>query len=974
MSYILPLSILRRGDLALAGGKGANLGELLAAGLPVPDGFCILTDAYRAFVAANGLEAEIQRQSAAVDLTAPDTLETASAAIRAAFETGWMPGDIVEEIRAAYQNLSGNSPVGAGFKPALPPADPSDDLVGAGFKPAPTNADAAFNQESKDQAADEDQPPKNLRDLRASVVNNSPLPVAVRSSATAEDLPDLSFAGQQDTYLNIVGEEPLLRAVVRCWASLWTARAIGYRVRNAISHENVALAVVVQAMLPSEASGVLFTVNPLSGRRSEIVIDATLGLGEALVSGQVEPDHYVVTGGQVTEKRLGAKALSIRGQAGGGTLTVAETASAQQALPDADILRLAALGQQAAAHFGGPQDVEWSWTAGKMWLVQSRPVTSLFPLPEHHRGPDHLMVLVNFGAVQGVMDPITPLGRDMFLHLAPELAHIFGSNWTPQTQTVVYEVAERLFLDINGAIRSQVGKNIVWGAFPAIEPGSMETLRAYRQDPRLTVRASHWGLRHRLRLVRVLGPNALRILANLAFPAARLKRIQAKVESTVLQVKIARAAAEKLPGSDTLADPAGFMEQTLQSGFPRMFLWLVSTVATGQVAFQPLRGMTGKLPEGERLALEVMRGLPHNVTSEMDLALWHTAQAIRRDPASVEYFGSHPASQLAADYQAGRLPAAAQSAVAGFLGKYGVRGVGEIDLGRIRWREDPTSVLQSLASYLKITDPQVAPDVVFARGADTAQRAIQQIGGLLRREKGGWWKAPVSRWLAGRARAMAGLRETPKFTIIRVFGEFRGALLDTAAVWVKAGWLERAEDVAFLRFDELRELARLARPRATVPSASGPAHWRELVAGRRAVYEREQRRRQAPRLLIGDGLAVYAGVGGQGKAGDKVLLGDPVSPGQVEGRVHVVLDPLGAQLAPGEILVCPGTDPAWTPLFLSAGGLVMEVGGLMTHGSVVAREYGIPAVVGVGQCTLRLTTGQRVRVDGSAGTVTILEG
>ncbi len=935
MPYILPLTSLRRTDLSRAGGKGANLGELLAAGLPVPPGFCVLTGAYLAFVADNGLEGEIQRQCAAADAADPAALEAASSAIRTTFEAGKLAGDLAEEIRAAYCNLSS-------------------------------------------AAAD----------------NAAPLPVAVRSSATAEDLPDLSFAGQQDTYLNVVGEQALLRAVVRCWASLWTARAIGYRARNAISQADVALAVVVQVMIPSEAAGVLFTANPLSGRRDQVVIDATLGLGEALVAGKVEPDHYVVekviaapamgqgfvtsAGDQppwgVRKKYLGAKALSIRGQSGGGTQTVSEAAGDRQALPDPAILALAALGRQAAAHFGGPQDMEWSWAGEKMWIVQSRPVTSLFPLPTlrapagepEPRGPDHLLVLFNFGTFQGVMDPITPLGRDTFFYLFSSMAGVFGAHWTPTSQTLLLEAGERLFLDLNGLMRHPLGRRAARAFLPAVEPASAQALAPYWDDPRLAMRAARWDLRTRLRLVRALGPNVLRVITNLLFPAARRRRITAKTEQVVQTVHAERIAAE-----GNSLDPVRlivFVEQTLWKLPPRMLLWLISMVVSGQAAYQGLRRLAGQLPDSDRLGLEVMRGLEHNVTTEMDLALWTTAQAIRRDPAAAAYFQSQPARTLAADYQAGRMPPAAQSALAQFMGRYGVRGVGEIDLGRRRWREDPTPVVQALISYLKIDQPEAAPEAVFARGAESGRRAVEQISTQLRRGPGGWWKAPLARWLAGRVRELAGLRETPKFTIIRVLGEIRTALLAAGAVWAQAGWLERAQDVCFLRIAELKQLALVAHGTAPVDNP-----WRALVDERRAAYQREQRRRQVPRLVIGDGTTIYEGMGGTVQVGEKVLVGSPVSPGLVEGVAHVVLDPFSAQLAPGEILVCPGTDPAWTPLFLAAGGLVMEVGGLMTHGSVVAREYGIPAVVGVGQATQRLTTGTRIRVDGSSGTVTILD-
>lgn len=920
MTLLLSLSELNRSDLARAGGKGANLGELLRAGLPVPPGFCILTDAYRAFVETNQLNEEIVRQCAAVDLTRSETLEAASEAIRARFEARAVPEELARAVSAMYQELGRQTA-------------------------------------------------------------NQPASVAVRSSSTAEDLAEFSFAGQQDTYLNVVGEAALLLAVVRCWGSLWTARAIGYRARNGIPNEGVALAVVVQVMVPSEAAGVLFTVDPLTGRRADTVIDATLGLGEALVSGKVEPDHYVVdpAAGKILSRRLGAKAISIRGQARGGTETVAEQAHDRQALPDAAILELARLGRLAQEHFGGPQDVEWAWAGERLWLVQSRPVTSLFPLPEHRRGPNYFMVLLNFGAVQGIMDPITPLGRDIFPYLFSAMGCLFGSQWTPQTQTVIYETGERLFIDFSGALRDSTGRRIVMTFLPAVEPGSMATILGLMNDPRIAVGAGHWSLRTRLHLMRILGPNVVRVMANLLFPAARLRHIFAKVDQTIEDIQAERAR--------TVTDPASaidFVERVSQNFPPRLFLWLVGTVVSGQAAFQGLRRLVRRVPDGNRLALEGVRGLPNNVTTEMDLALWQTAQAIRQDPPGRAVFAARPADGLAADFLAKDLPPQTQAAIAKFVAKYGVRGVGEIDLGRRRWREDPTVVMQMLISYMQIDRPEAAPDVVFGRGGASAQKAVEELARLIRLEPGGWWKTHLVRWLARRTHELAGLRELPKFTIIRVFWELRAALLEAGAVWVQKGWLDQAEDVVYLRIAELKQLAAEAEKADAGQSdgittdnsgsdAGAQAHWHRLVAERRTVFEREQRRRQAPRLVLGDGTTVYEGVGGAPEAGSQTLVGDPVSPGQVEGVVHVVLNPFGVQLAPGEILVCPGTDPAWTPLFLAAGGLVMEVGGLMTHGSVVAREYGIPAVVGVGHATTRLKTGQRVRVDGSSGRVTLLE-
>ena len=267
--------------------------------------------------------------------------------------------------------------------------------------------------------------------------------------------------------------------------------------------------------------------------------------------------------------------------------------------------------------------------------------------------------------------------------------------------------------------------------------------------------------------------------------------------------------------------------------------------------------------------------------------------------------------------------------------------------------------MQTLQSYLKIGEDQ-APDILFARGEQRAKVAIEKLANDARALPGGWLREKLVRAAARRVRALTGAREAPKFYAIRVMGVVRAELLKLGEEFAKAGIVEHREDLAFLHIRELDALAHRQY-----------GDWKTLIAGRRAVYERESRRKQIPRLLVSDGRAYYEGLGSEMDDGD-VITGSPVSPGVVEGVVHVVFDPHESQLAPGEILVCPGTDPAWTPLFLAAGGLVTEVGGMMTHGSVVAREYGIPAVVGVHQATTRLQTGQRIRLNGTSGKIVIL--
>ena len=805
-------------------------------------------------------------------------------------------------------------------------------------------------------------PPRVARALRGAYASLGQPPVAVRSSATAEDLPEMSFAGQQDTFLNVVGEKALLQAVVNCWSSLWTARAIGYRARNGIPPEGVALAVVVQEMVQAEAAGVLFTANPLTGVRTQTVIDAALGLGEALVSGRVDPDHYVVdtATGVILSKTLGAKAVAVRAVETGGVVVVQEDAADRQALADEHILELVQLGQRVAEDFGFPQDIEWAWAGGQIALLQSRPITTLYPIPDGLEA-EPLRVMASFAAVQGIMEPMTPLGQDVIRLIFAGGARLFGFQETHESQGVIHAAGERLWIDITAIMRNSIGRRLGRRFMDLVEPGVSQALDAIEDNPRLA--PEKHGLRPRT--LRRVAPFALTVWRNVLRswrdPEGRNTQIQAEIEARVATLQ---------DQSDAIADaPDAFARRVdlifeISDAFPYAVPQVFSAVAAGMIPLAMLSRIARHLPDSDREgpdpAMEIARGIPHNVTTEMDLALWDVAQAIRADTPSVTRFQEATAQELASDYLSTCLPPAAQDALAQFLERYGMRGLGEIDIGRPRWREDPTPIMQTLQSYLRIEDEAMAPDAVFQRSAGAALSTSAQLAETARRTRGGWLKAWLVRWATRRFRALAGLREAPKFYIVRMMGVIRQGLLASGRDLAAAGTISEPKDLFFLHLTELQALA------------SGESRdWASLIAGRRETYERERMRRQIPRLLLSDGQAFYGGLGGGGTESE--LVGSPVSPGVVEGIVRVVIDPHSAQLTPGEILVCPGTDPAWTPLFLAAAGLVMEVGGLMTHGSVVAREYGIPAVVGVHEATRRLKTGQRVQVDGNAGHVVLLD-
>jgi rifampicin phosphotransferase len=781
-------------------------------------------------------------------------------------------------------------------------------------------------------------------------------PVAVRSSATAEDLPGVSFAGQQDTYLNVVGEGALLKAIVDCWGSLWTARAIGYRAHNGFSHADVSLAVVVQEMVDSQTSGVLFTANPLTGRRTDTVIEATLGLGEALVSGQVEPDHYLVDGaGCVREKTLGLKALAIHAREGGGTTAIEQDAAEHQALPDEAIRELARLGRRVVDLFGAPQDVEWARVNGHFYLLQSRPITTLYPLPVGME-PQPLRVMASFGAVQGMLDPMTPIGQDAMRVAFVGAARLFGRNYTEETQPTLRVAGERLWIDLTGLVNNRVGQKLALAALPFVDPVAAQALRRVVEDGRFPS-PGNLRLRTVLQLLRLLIPMAIRAARALLRPDSERERMDREIEALVAGFEGRMAPTTDLRARVRLIRHMG--HQVFQYVIPHF----VPRFGMGMATLNLLRVLASDLPDGESEVLALTRGLPHDVTTEMDLALWQTAQAIRADTGAAAHFGRTDAETLTAEYMQGQLPEHAQTAVAAFLARYGVRGLAEIDLGRPRWREDPTPVMQVLQSYLQIEAEERAPDVAFERGRAAAEAGIEHLAAAVRQTRGGWFKSRLIRWAAHRMRVLAGLRESPKFAAVRIFSIMRAALLESGQDFVEKGALSQPDDVCFLYMAELEALA-----------AGEPRDWARLVRERRQAYARERLRRRVPQLLLSDGQAFYEGGAGTQQDEKGVITGSPVSPGVVEGIVRVVFDPHGAQLAPGEILVCPGTDPSWTPLFLAAGGLVMEVGGMMTHGSVVAREYGLPAVVGVHEATRRLHTGQRIRVDGNSGRIVILAG
>jgi phosphohistidine swiveling domain-containing protein len=884
MEPVLAFDQIHAGMLAMVGGKAGNLGEMSRAGLPVPPGFCVTTEAYRLATSDDGLR-RILEDIAATAPTDTMALSAHAARARTAILAMRMPPAIAAAVSHAYRALGAAQPV------------------------------------------------------------------AVRSSATAEDLPFASFAGQQDTYLNIVGADAVLDAVHRCWASLWTDRAVSYRATNAIDPRSVQLAVVVQTMVDAAVAGVMFTANPVTGKRSETVIDASPGLGEAVVSGAVNPDHFVVSTatGEIVERRLGDKRFVIKSTAGGGTTHVTlDAADNTYCISDDQVRALVKLGASVAAHYGSPQDTEWAIDGkGVAWLTQARPVTTLFPLPAG-RPTDDLRVYFCFSLAQGLHRPLTPMGLSLVPVIGTSVARAYGLPVADPLvgPSGVAQAAGRLFFDITTLMHHPVGREVFPKVLDVMEARSAVVLRHLRDDPRLASSRSRWPFLRRLARIAMRFRIPIVVARAVLRPAATRRRL-AEMERDLVR----RATAP-----DNLT-PAERLEFVIKMLGETTVIPMMPRVMPAAAAGFAMLGLAGKLlgddADGDDLQ-GVLRALPHNVTTEMDLALWQVATVIRRNVAEADLVRTTPAQELAAMYTTGTLPPRIQRELSAFLGKYGHRAVAEIDIGVPRWSEDPAHILGVLANYLRLDDPKHAPDAVFTTGAAEADALVATLTARARQR--GRLRGLIVGFALDRARQLAGLRELPKYYFIVVLARLRRELALVGAELAARGVIAAPDDVFFLTLSEAR-------------LAVGGDDMRNLVRQRREEYAQEMRRRHVPRVLLSDGTEPEAQLTTARKV-DGALTGTPASSGSVTGQARVIMDPVGAHLEPGEILVAPSTDPGWTPLFLTAGGLVMEMGGANSHGAVVAREYGIPAVVGVSGATNQLSTGQTITVDGTNGVIT----
>ncbi len=847
---VVDLAAIDRTLIGVAGGKGANLGELLRMdGVRVPPGFCVTTSAFTRVVASAPEVAGPLDDLAGVDAEDREALTALAAGLRSAIEARPVPDDLAATVAEALGDLGADTPV------------------------------------------------------------------AVRSSATAEDLPAASFAGQQDSYLNVVGDVDVVDRVRRCWASLFTDRAVAYRVRNGIDHRSVRMAVVVQAMVGARAAGVLFTADPVTGNRRVTAVEAVAGLGEALVAGQVTPDAYRVRDGAVVDRERSAE-------------------RPEPAVTEAQVLELAALGRHIEAHFGAPQDIEWCLDDEGLAVVQSRPITTLFPIPEVDDDANH--VYVSVGHQQMMTEPMTPLGlsvwqltalRPMFTAGGRLFVDVTENLASPTTRPAIMEGLGRSDPLIRDALETVIAREGFLPPAPATDgerppiPGAPGGPPPIDADPELV-----------LELVRRTEESL----------AATAEAITTKTGTELLDVIL-----DDLPElRSRLANPES-----------------LPVILTAMEAAFWLNDHLGEWLGETNVADALSQSVPDNVTSNMGLALLDVADAIRPHREVVAFLRAVGDDDGFLERLPGVDPEGgggrvAAEAIRAYLDAYGMRCVGEIDITRPRWSERPSALVPLILSNVENFTPGER-ERRFAEGLRVATEKERDVLERLRALPDGESKAAESKAMIDRVRTFAGYREYPKYRMISRYWIYKQALLAEADRLVAAGVVDVADDVYFLTFGELHDVVR-----------TGHAD-RDLIRRRREEL-RSYAALTPPRVLTSEGEALH-GSYRRDDVPDGALVGLAVSTGVVEGRARVILDMADAHdLEPGDVLVTTGTDPSWSPVFVAVAGLVTEVGGLMTHGAVIAREYGLPAVVGVEGATRRIEDGERIRVDGTQGTVEVL--
>ncbi|MED2972213.1 phosphoenolpyruvate synthase [Fictibacillus sp. B-59209] len=863
---VLGFQEMEKTQLLLVGGKGLNLGKLSKIqGIHVPEGFCVTTEGYQKAIEQNKTFQALLDELTRLKAEDRDQICEISKQIRQIIMEAEIPSDVV-------------------------------------------NAVADYLSRFGDEHA-----------------------YAVRSSATAEDLPYASFAGQQDTYLNIIGKEAILQHISKCWASLFTDRAVIYRMQNGFDHRRIYLSVIVQRMVFPKASGVLFTADPMTSNRKLLSIDASFGLGEALVSGLVSPDCYKVQEGEIVDRKIGAKKLAIYGRKEGGTETQMIDPDQQktQTLTEQQILQLERMGRQIEAYFGSPQDIEWCLADDTFYIVQSRPITTLYPIPQADDNENH--VYISVGHQQMMTDAIKPLGLSLFLLVTPAPMRRAGG---------------RLFVDATQRLASPGSRKGLLQAMGQHDPLMEDALMTVVERDFIKSISDDENARGQ----RKHGEPADVPAPNENDPTIVTELIQ-KSQASIEELKNNIQAKS---GSDLM----DFILEDIQE--LRKILFNPQSSAVFMAAFDAsawINENMNKWLDEKNAADTLSQSVPNNITSEMGLALMDVADVIRPYPEVIEYLqqvkDDHFLDELV-QFEGGQQT---RDAIHHYLNKYGMRCAGEIDITRSRWSEKPTTLVPLILRNIKNFEPN-ASHQRFEQGRQEALKKEQELLDRLMQLPDGPQKAEETKQRIRTLRNFIGYREYPKYGMVNRYFVYKQALLKEAEQLVQDNVIHEKEDIYYLTFEELADVVRTNKLDE------------QIISKRKDEYKLYEKL-TPPRVITSDG-EIITGKYKRENIPAEAIAGLPVSSGVIEGRARVILNMEDADLEDGDILVTSFTDPSWTPLFVSIKGLVTEVGGLMTHGAVIAREYGLPAVVGVENATELIRDGQQIRVHGTEGYIEIL--
>lgn len=866
-SFVLDFQEIEKTQLSLVGGKGLKLGELSnIPGIQVPEGFCVTTVGYEKAIEQNEDLQTLLQQLTKLKREDQAQIGEISKKIREVIMAVEIPSDVVEAI-AHYLSCFGN--------------------------------EHAY---------------------------------AVRSSATAEDLPYASFAGQQDTYLNIIGEGAILQHVRKCWASLFTERAVIYRMQNGFEHNQVSICVVVQKMVFPEASGILFTADPVTSNRKMLSIDASFGLGEALVSGLVSADNYKVKEGEIVDKVISTKKVAIYALEEGGTETKQINSAQQklQTLSEQQILQLAQIGRQIEAYFGCPQDIEWCLVDNTFYIVQSRPITTLYPIPEVNDGENH--VYVSVGHQQMMTDPLKPLGMSLFQLTS------FGPR---------FHAGGRLFVDVAQRLASPTSRELLLNTIGNSEPLIKDALTT------VVERDNFIKLLPDVETGKSVGKSGSPVSSqpevenNPAIVTDLIKKSQASIEEL-------KRNMQTKSGVDVL----DFIFEDIQQ--LKKILFHPQSMAVIMAGMNASTWINEKMEQwlGEKNAADTLsQSVQNNITSEMGLALLDVADVIRPYEEVIAYLQHVEDDNFLDELVQFKGGEKAREAIDAFLNKYGMRCSGEIDITKTRWSEKPTTIIPMILNNIRDFEAG-ASKRKFEEGLQEALKKEEELLDRLQHLPDGKQKIEETKRMIRNIRNFIGYREYPKYGMINRYFIYKQALLKEAEQLVQSGVIHEINDIYYLTFEELHEVVRTNKLDY------------ELIHKQKNDYKLYEKL-TPPRVMTSDGEIITGKYKRENLPAD-AIVGLPVSSGVIEGRARVILNMEDANLEEGDILITAFTDPGWTPLFVSIKGLVTEVGGLMTHGAVIAREYGLPAVVGVENATKLIKDGQRIRVHGTEGYIEVL--